>query len=246
MVIDIADRYYAWTLERSPEQAYFAAIDLERHDGLFDNSPAALVAAQSAQDAFLAEISAIASEEIVGTPEWITYVLLEQQLSSVVASRICRGELWNANQMGGWHSAYSQIATLQPVETAEHREQALTRWSKFPAYADQEIANLKSGIEQGYSVPKSVAGRVIAQVDGLLSLAVEDSPFYSPAVRADDQEFAAALYELVEQGIQPALQRFRDYLQNEYLPDAREVCHWHLLAVSPAQQFQAAVSGVHL
>lgn len=33
-VDDVAGRYYAWTLERQPEQAYFAAIALERHDGL--------------------------------------------------------------------------------------------------------------------------------------------------------------------------------------------------------------------
>ena len=44
---DIADRYYAWTLERFPEQAYFAAVELDRHDGLLDNSPAALAAALS-------------------------------------------------------------------------------------------------------------------------------------------------------------------------------------------------------
>lgn len=41
-VNDIADRYYAWTIERQPEQAYFSAIELERHDGLYDNTPNAL------------------------------------------------------------------------------------------------------------------------------------------------------------------------------------------------------------
>ena len=45
---DIADRYYIWTLDRLPEQAYFAAIDLERHDGIFDNSPGALAQANPA------------------------------------------------------------------------------------------------------------------------------------------------------------------------------------------------------
>jgi uncharacterized protein (DUF885 family) len=219
---DVADRYYAWTLERLPEQAYFAAVDLESHDGLFDNSPAARASAQLEEDAFLAEVEDIDSAQLVGTPEWIANALLEQQLRSNVARRICREELWNISQMGGWHSGYSQIAMLQPVDTPELREQALARWSRFPAFIDQEVANLKSGVEQGYTVPKTVAGRVIAQMDGLLTLATEDSPFYSPAARADDEDFAAAMRELVETGIQPALQRARDYLQNEYLPIARE------------------------
>ena len=55
---DIADRYYEWALDRAPERAYFAAIDLDRHDGLFDNSPEALAAAQEIEDAFLAELDA--------------------------------------------------------------------------------------------------------------------------------------------------------------------------------------------
>jgi uncharacterized protein (DUF885 family) len=219
---DIADRYYAWTLARLPEQAYFAAIPLDRHDGMFDNSPDALAAAQAAEDEFLAEISVIDAASLVGTPEWIAHALLEQRLRSNVAKRICREELWNISQMGGWHSGYSQVAMLQPVDTPELREQALARWAKFPAFVDQELANLKAGVEQGYTVPKTVTGRVIAQIDGLLALATENSPFYSLAVRADDEDFAAAMRELVETGIQPALQRARDYLQNEYLPAARD------------------------
>jgi len=219
---DIADRYYDWTLERLPEQAYFAAIDLERHDGMFDNTPGAQAAAQLAEDAFLDEVQAVDAAQLVGKPEWIAHALLEQQLRSNVATRICRLEFWNISQMGGWHSGYSQIAMLQPVDTAEQREQALTRWSQFPSFVDQEVANLKAGVEQGYTVPKTVTGRVIAQMDGLLALEIENSPFYSPAARADDEAFAAAMRELIETGIQPALQRARDYLQDEYLPAARD------------------------
>jgi uncharacterized protein (DUF885 family) len=124
---DIADRYYAWTLDRQPERAYFAAIDLDRHDGLFDNSPEAMAAAQAAQDAFLAEVAAIDAAQLVGKPEWIARALLEQQLRSSIARRICREDLWNISQMGGWHSGYGQVAMLQPVDTAERREQSLTR-----------------------------------------------------------------------------------------------------------------------
>jgi uncharacterized protein (DUF885 family) len=218
----VADRYYAWTLERFPEQAYFAAVDLDRHDGLRDNSMTALAEDRAVEDELLSAVEAINPDDLVGTPEWIARALLEQQLRGNVSRRICREELWNISQMGGWHSAYSQLATLQPVDTAEEREQALARWSKFPAFVDQEVANLKSGVEQGYTVPRPVAGRVITQIDGLLAAPTEESPFYSPAVRADDEAFAAALQDIVETGIVPALQRARDYLQNEYLPVARE------------------------
>jgi uncharacterized protein (DUF885 family) len=218
----VADRYYAWTLEHFPEQAYFAAVELDRHDGLSDNSPEALLAAQAVEDELLAEVEAINADDLVGKPEWIAKALLEQELRSSIARRVCREELWNISQMGGWHSAYAQIAMLQPVGTSELHEQALSRWSKFPAFIDQEISNLQSGVEQGYTVPKTVAGRVIAQLDGLLALDVEESPFYSPAKRAGDAAFADELRDIVASRIQPGLQRFRDYLQEEYVPVARD------------------------
>jgi uncharacterized protein (DUF885 family) len=221
-VNDIADRYYAWALQREPERAYFSAIDIPHHDGLFDNSPTALSDARQFEDALRAELDAVDISTLKGSVEWVTAVLLEQQLSGDAGVRVCRQELWNVSQMGGWHLTYGQVAQLQPVETQEQRDEALVRWAKFATFADQEVENLKSGIDQGYSAPQTVVQRVIKQVDGVLALPAEDSPYNSPGVRSDDEEFASAMQQLLEDSINPALQRFRDYLANEYLAAARE------------------------
>jgi len=217
----LADRYYEWTLSRAPEQAYVSGVDLDRHDGMFDNSPSARAEHERAEDAFYAEIGAIHDDELLGGPEWIAKALLEQQLRASVGLRVCRSHLWSVDQMGGWHLSYTQLAMLQPVDTPEQREQSLTRWSGFPAFIDQEIENLRTGIEEGYSAPKSVVERVIGQVNGLLALDVEASPFYSPATRAGDPTFGIATGELVEREINPALLRYRDYLAATYLGAAR-------------------------
>lgn len=222
VINQVADRYYEWRLATVPEYAYFSAITIDRHDGLYDNSLAALQEEQAVVDELLAEVMTVDGESLRGSPEWISYALLEQQLRSFVARRVCRQELWDVNQMGGWHSAYTRIATLQPVDTAEFREQAIARYSKLPAYIDVEIDNLRTGIEQGYSAPRTVAQRVIAQVDGLLAASTENSPFYSLAQRANDEEFSAAVRALIEQQLNPALQRYRDFLHDEYLLAARE------------------------
>jgi len=220
-VNDIADRYYEQALELAPESAYFAAIDIDRHDGLYDNSPAAQDAAERFADALLAELDAIDIKALAGTPEWVTAALLTQRLRVDAGIRICREELWNVNQMGGWHLSYTEVAQLQPVATEEQLVQALTRWSKFAAFADQELENLKAGLAQGYSSPKTVVQRVIDQVDGVLGLPIEDSPFNSPGVRSEDEAFATAMQALVEESINPAMRRYRDYLANEYLDAAR-------------------------
>jgi uncharacterized protein (DUF885 family) len=221
-VDDIADRYYAWALETIPEQAYFAGVDIDRHDGRQDISPAALAQLRADEDAFYAEIEAIDPASLAATPQWVTYVLLRQELRSSIERRVCRLELWDVNQMGGWHLAYPQIATLQPVATAEQREQALKRWSAYPDLVEQATRNLQSGVAQGYTAPKAVVSRVISQLDGVLELPVEESPYYSMAERADDAAFAAELQHLVETGIYPALGAYRTYLEKKYMPAARE------------------------
>lgn len=221
-VSSVADRYYAETLERTPEIAYFSGIEPASHDGLADNSPEARAAAELAVDEMLSELEAIDAGVLLGQPEWITYELLLQELKASVGLRVCRTELWAVNQMGGWHLVYPQIAQLQPVGSPELREQSIKRWSKFPALADQEIANLQQGLELGYSAPKTVVRRVISQLDGLLAQDVAESPFYSPASRDNNELFAMATRDIVEGQVYPALQRYRDYLATSYIEAARE------------------------
>ena len=217
----LADNYYSATLQRTPEVAYFSGVELSQHDGMQDNSPSAKLAAEADEDKMLAALERIDADTLNGRTEWITHAYLLQTLRADVAQRVCRNDLWNINQMGGWHSGYPQIAQLQPIGSAPLREQSVARWSKMAAYIDQEIENLKSGLELGYSAPKTVVRRVIDQVDGLLELEIEKSPFYSPATRDDDTDFAAATHAIVSAQIYPALQRYRGFLADIYMESAR-------------------------
>ena len=222
VVNEIADRYYATTLELTPELAYFSGIDLERHDRLEDISLEAIEAKHTVLSDMLLQLETVDANSLVGQVEWITHAYLLQELKAAVAQQICRNELWNVNQMGGWHLGYSQIVQLQPIGTPLLREQSITRWSAFSGYVDQNIQNLKKGLELGYSAPQSVVQRVITQLDGVLSLDMEQSPFFSPAIRDTDAAFVAATRDVVEGQIVPALQRYRDFLANTYIGSARE------------------------
>ena len=161
-------------------------------------------------------------ELLTGSAEWITHAYLLQELRSSVEQRICQTELWNVNQMGGWHLGYTRLAQMQPTGTPELRDQSIARWSKFPSYIEQDISNLQRGLALGYSAPRTVVLRVIEQIDGLLALEVEQSPFYSPALRDDNEGFAAITQDLVAGQIYPSVQKYRDFLADVYLGRARE------------------------
>ncbi len=221
VVNEVADAYYEHVMSTTPETAYFSGIDLDRHDGLADNSLQAVAASDAAIDAMLARLRTADADSLVGDPAWITHAYLLEELEARVGLRVCKTEVWNVNQMGGWHSGYAQIAQMQPVGTPELREQSLARWAKFAAFIDQEMTNLGEGIELGYTAPKTVVQRVVDQLDGLLALETEQSPFYSPAARDDDAEFAAATRTIVDEQITPALRRYREFLAGPYLERAR-------------------------
>jgi uncharacterized protein (DUF885 family) len=63
---------------------------------------------------------------------------------------------------------------------------------------------------------------VLAQLDSLLAVPTERSPFFVPAKQDSTPEFRARWIRLLERDIRPAIRRYRDYLASEYLPHARD------------------------
>ncbi len=220
-LVDFADRYYAAVLERTPELPYFTGIEVEQHDGLYDNSLRALADWHRREDAFLAELDEIDPAKLESRADWITYGTVRERLESEIGLRVCRRELWGVNQMGGWHMQYPRVAAAQPVDTAELRAQALSRWGRFAGFIRTETENLHTGVELGYSAPRSVTELVIGQLDKLLEVPVAESPFLEPARRANNGAFTAALEKIVTTQINPALGEYRESLVEEYLPKSR-------------------------
>ncbi|HEX9049942.1 MAG TPA: DUF885 domain-containing protein [Anaeromyxobacter sp.] len=224
-VAAVADAYEAAFLSEQPEQAYLLGVTPPRHDGLSDNSPAWIASWQAREDAWLAALDAIDPAALVASPAWITHGVLREQLAAARQLRVCHPEWWlGVNHMFSWHLALARVAELQPVDTAEHREQALARWRKVPRYVRQEIENLRTGLAHGYSVPRPVAERMLAQIDGLApapGAPLRAHPYASPARRATDAGFGEAYLAVLEREVLPALRDFRAFLAGEYLPKAR-------------------------
>jgi len=215
----LADEFLDATLERYPAMGTNYSIEGARHDRLFDNSLEALVEWQAQEDAWLAELNAIGSPGDVGSRDWVTYGIMHEALESSVGTRICRNELWQASSATGWHRRLPFIFEIQPVDTPELRQQALDRLGEVDSYIDAEIANLRLGLETGYSAPRVTVEVVPEQVRALIS---DDSIFLNPAARADDADFSAQVKAVYDTEIVPAINRFADFIEGVYLGQARE------------------------
>jgi uncharacterized protein (DUF885 family) len=218
----LADTYLAAYFDRYPEIATLYGVPGRRHDRLTDNSLGAVSSWAAREDALLGELKQIDPARISSGTLRATYAIARQSLEGSAAKRICHDELWPVSQMTGWQVGYGYLVTIQPVGDDDARRDALARWSTLPRYIDTEIANLREGITRGYTSPKLNVQIVIDQIRTLVASSLKDSPFGSPIARDKTPEFEKAFTELVASQINPAMKRYADFLEREYLPAARE------------------------
>ena len=215
----LADDYLAELKESDALMGTYYSIDGSRHDRLPDNSLAAMAAWEAKEDAWLAKLARIGAPAEIGSRDWVTYGLLKEQLEGATATRICRNELWGASTTTSWHTWLPFVFDIQPLETTDLRAQALARLGAVRTYIDNEIANLREGLRLGYSAPRVTVEAVPDQVRSLIG---PDSIFVGPAARSDDTDFQAAVTEIYDEQIAPALHRYADFIEYEYLREARE------------------------
>src|SRR5256886_6909394 len=128
-------------------------------------------------------------------------MLLARRLEALAARReggLCRGESMPVSQLFGWQGRFAYLSQIQPVGAPEARSQALARWRQLPAYLERELAALREGVQRGYVVPAGNVRVVLTQLDAILALGPDNSPFADPARRDSTTAFRAAWHELME------------------------------------------------
>lgn len=215
----IADEVLAAMLIRYPSMATSYAIEGARHDRLYDNSLDALAAWQQKENAWLAELDAIGEPQDIGSRDWVTWGILHEYLQAENAARICRKELWETSATTAWYRGMPFVFNIQPVETDELKEQALARLGEVDRFIDTEVENLRKGLELGYSSPRLTVEVVPEEVRGLRD---ENSPFLGMISRTEDEVFEGAVRKIFDEEIVPAIDRFADFIEDDYLEQARE------------------------
>lgn len=132
----------------------------------------------------------------------------------------------------GAQAAYGDIASGQggvAFESLKDYEDGLARLEGFSRHMRRVIDKLGAGLDEGYVQPRVTAQTVLRQVEEMLALDVEQTPFFQPVVKmpdtiaeADRTRLASAYRSAIEEDVQPAYRLWRDYLKNEYLAVARD------------------------
>ncbi|MFN3726373.1 MAG: DUF885 domain-containing protein [Allosphingosinicella sp.] len=136
------------------------------------------------------------------------------------------------NHFGGLQSFYPVFASgrsIAPFRNVDDYEDNLSRHRQFGPLVDRIIARFRQGLASGVVDTKLTVRNMVEQIDNLLRDAPEASPFYDPienfpaAVPAAERErLRQAHLAAIRDDIYPAYRRLRTFLQEEYLPRARD------------------------
>ncbi|MDR7191307.1 DUF885 domain-containing protein [Luteimonas terrae] len=223
--------YWEELLKLNPIQATFQG-DTRYNDQLPDFGSAEYrEQVRSFNERWLKAVEAVGSEGLQGQDLLSYRIFVEERRNTLDGERF-PDWMMPVNQMGSIVS-YSVLlgsgTNAQPFVTVADYEAWLRRAARVPVLLDTEIANMQAGIEANVVQPRVVMEKVLPQFDAILVDDVEKSPFWGPVERfpddiaeADRARLTAEFRTLITEQLNPAIQRQRDFIANDYLPHARD------------------------
>jgi uncharacterized protein (DUF885 family) len=229
-LIEITERYYDRYLELNPLSA--TAQGDHRFDAKFGDYVSLAWMADSLaieQDA-LEKLQTIKPRRLSGE-DLVTYEAFKHGREINVEGYRFPSELLPIQQFSNLASSFAVAGSgqgIQPFRTAQDYDNFLSRMDGFAAWADQSIANMKIGVAKGVVQPRIVVERTIPQLAAQLVDDPKQSIFWQPILNfpaglsvEDRRRLMKAYDEKIAAVVMPAYRRLHDYLETEYLPNAR-------------------------
>jgi uncharacterized protein (DUF885 family) len=131
---------------------------------------------------------------------------------------------------------YGSGTGAQPFRSREDYQRWIRRAQAFPVWVDAAIAAMREGMARGVVHPRIVMVKVVRQLEDLLAGDPERSLFYGPAENmppgwsaAERAVMKGAIAVLIEEDLNPAYRKLRDFIRDDYLPACRTTVAWSAL-----------------
>jgi uncharacterized protein (DUF885 family) len=217
----LAEEYYEWTLRTQPIQASLRGI--HDYDTEFDEF------SRESEDRIIAELRAMAGRagaidpgDLDASDRITRDVLIFEAETNADAAETRMAELY-VDHTSGLQALLPVVVPQLPIETAEHGDAFIERFSKTPAAIAELNERLAEGVANGRTPMASSAQKTVAQIDTMLAAPVEQDPFATARCPAgvDENEWRARLADMVRDYVRPALQSYRDTIADDVIPAGR-------------------------
>jgi uncharacterized protein (DUF885 family) len=208
-----------------------------RDEGRFDESlqDAWRVRTVAMLDKYL-QASAAYSADTLSQNDRTSLAMLREQLT--LAKDFYSGALFETSRMlpldqfQGRHTEFAADAAgsgAYPFKTLADYERQLDRADAFAKWTDDASVRMREGIKAGVVLPRMIVQRILPQLQSHFGLPPEKTEFWQPlanfpaAVAPADRARLEKAYRIkIATVIEPAYRRLFEFMQNEYLPHARE------------------------
>ncbi len=151
----------------------------------------------------------ILNEDQLINLEMIDYFLKDEQFNLDFESH-----LFPLNAEGGFLTEMVYETQSKNISNKEDADNYLEKLNRVPSFIDRKIELMKRGIEQNKIHPKVIVENCLAILDQQINVEIEDSHFYQPFKTNKDYQEKGR--ELIESTVLPSLQKFEDFLEEEY------------------------------
>ena len=161
----------------------------------------------------------------------LSYDVFQRNLQLGLEELSFKTNLIPLDQFTGFHLGFGQLgsgAVVQPFKTVKDYDNWLKRAGVFPAMVDSSIVYLKQGMAQNMILPKTLAVKMLPQIDAFITTDPTASVFYGPVKNmpadfsdAEKQRLTAAYIQLINGQIVPSYKRLSSFIRDEYLPKTR-------------------------
>src|SRR5438552_4634088 len=217
------------TFRRSPIQATVRGVPGYNHL-LPDLSPATLEREHARERAALARLKALDAKVLRGQDRISYELLLDKMQLAVEAQQFPDADALVLTTLGGLHNVLPRAAQVTPFHKPEDYRDYIKRIRAAPKLAEDTIARLKPGIGSGWMSTRPVLDRIVSAIDAHLVENVEQSALVSPFERmaegipeTERAALAADARRAIADDYQPALRRFKAFIQGDYRPKAPDI-----------------------
>ncbi len=220
----LADEYHEWKMAESPTSAHLLG-DYRYADKFEDASRAHEDRAIADLRGLVARAEAI-DPTMLGANDTLTREVLIFDAGSRADLAETRQAEFAVDPIFGWHVEAKLLPPILNIPNGEVAAAVVDKWRSYATTLDQVTERFREGVAAKRTPAAFAVSDVIAQLDAWLDLPIDDDPLLTVKPPPDYDEDATAawrtsLAEAVESAVRPAVERQRDVLRDEVLPESR-------------------------
>lgn len=165
---------------------------------------------------------------VLNAQDQLSYDLFRRNLLNEQQGNNFPGELMPISQLGGIHQEAARLLSDMPNEQPYQVELIIARLKALSAAVDQTVELMRKGLAQGITPPKITLRDIPDQVSNVIPNNPLQSPLLEalatlpPSISADEATtFRKRAEKIYREDVVPAFRRLRDFVANEYIPNAR-------------------------